>query len=499
MNFLLFASFVAATLFELVRGDGEVAKLTHQHVNLTQLISRINVKLDEVVDADLDKIAKVYHQGNLCPFKRKVMTKIQNNEPISVMILGGSVTVGADLRNPGQQRWSTHFNDIMNAGWYTAHIDVNNQGKPACNVNIWVDMVSIFKNADVVIVDLSVNDQGFDLQELPAYYTSLVQLLDDLPNHPALLFHQAFRSGQKDRGEVEAHCPTDFTTCCDGVFFCRRWWDMHDYVTGVLKKYHVPYVSYRDLVWPEYQKPANNLNLFWNGRSHPDYKAHQLISKLISYGFMMQIKEAHRASCEDPAHQRYVSSALRDDSTRPICPTPLSQMLATDTDASKSSFLVNTVGDSWRFYNESKNKFGWLLETNQTTLQSLCSGSDGNSFCDAALPKHTLSLKVKLDVTNPVLQVKFLKSYVKEMGTAKLWLDDQINDAIVINSKWNAPYSVQNMVTVSKVKLEGVNGLMLGDQRILPSLTGGDHILNLAGVNMPSEKFKWKLLGVTTC
>lgn len=468
------------------------------HVNMTKLYEAINVPIDSVVDASMESLISVFQPGNLCPFRRNILSKMERNEPINIHILGGSVTVGADLRDPRNQRWSKSFEDTMNSGWYSNRINVHNQAIAACNVNIWVNMVSKFKDADMVIVDLSVNDQGFELQALPHYYTTLIQQLDNLPNHPALLFMQAFRSAQKDPNEVQKHCPADYTSCCDGVMFCRRWWEMHDFVAIALKKYRIPFVSYRNLVWPDYDHPANNVNLFWNGLSHPDYKAHRLISKLLSVGFMMQIRHVHRTDCSDVAKQQYLSPHLVDSSAHSVCSVPLVAMHAADTAESASSFDVQSSGAYWRFYNDSKNKFGWILETNKTSLQQECASSDGSTWCDAAIPKHTLTLRIKLSEDTPVIQLKYLKSYAEEMGSVKVWMDDDVSDAVELNSKWDSPYSVMHMATLSKQKLS-VNTLMLGETHIYPKLSKGEHLLRISGANMPAQKFKWKLLGVTTC
>lgn len=491
---LLVTLAVLRTSFGNAHSDAEAKMM--QHVNMTKLLELLNHPIDDVVDSSLESMMSVTQMGNLCPFKRKIFTKIQNGEPIDIHILGGSVTVGADLRNPKAERWSTHFEQIMNSGWYSNRINVHNQAIAACNVNIWVDMVSKFKGADLVIVDLSVNDQGFDLQVLPHYYTTLIQQLDSLPNHPALMFQQAFRSGQREQREVQVHCPNDYTTCCEGVLFCRRWWEMHDFVTIALKKYHVPYMSYRNLVWPEYEHPASNLNLFWNGLSHPDYKAHKLMAKLLSVGFMMQLKHAHKIDCEDTSKQQYVSSSQVDNTIRSACPSPLVTMMAKDVPTSISTFNVSAVGDYWRFYSDSKNKFGWILETNKTSMDTEC-GANGN-WCENARSRHTLALKIIMSSETPTVQLRFLRSYSPEMGSVKVWLDDKYNEAVELNGKWDSPYSVMNLATLSTKKLE-INSLMVGESHVTAMLTPGAHVLRITGANMPSDKFKWKLLGVTTC
>ena len=179
----------------------------HDHVKVGMLMVDINRTLDDVVDAHLGQIDRIYRTGNLCPFRRKVLSKMVHGEPVSIYILGGSVTFGAELPNRMQQRWSTSFENILNNGWYSSKISVANLGVGACNVDVWITRVREFSSADLVIVDLSVNDQGFVLTELPVYYKTLIQLLDELPNHPAIFFTQAFRTAKYDQRDVEAHCP----------------------------------------------------------------------------------------------------------------------------------------------------------------------------------------------------------------------------------------------------------------------------------------------------
>lgn len=230
------------------------------------------------------------------------MSKLNNGEKIKVLIVGGSVTYGADLPDRMGQRWSTYFTQLLNSGWYTGGIDVVNIGVGACNVDVWMYKVNQMSDADLVIVDLTVNDQGFDLQALPHLYRSFIQLIDEQPNHPALLFHQAFRTANRDFNDIKGHCPDQnaYGTCCNGFYYCKRWWDMQDFVGVALNSFGVPFMSYRDLAWPVFESPPDNLNVWWNGMSHPDAKAHKMIAKLLAYGFMMQVKDAHHSTqCTD--------------------------------------------------------------------------------------------------------------------------------------------------------------------------------------------------------
>jgi hypothetical protein len=317
-TFLVFTAFIllcALLGLRAAQGNRNLGEWTHTidhpHIHLGKLAAAINATIDPVVDASLNDLFRVYHPGNVCPFKRKVMSKLATGEKIKILIIGGSVTYGADLQDRMGQRWSTYFTQLLNSGWYSGGLEIVNIGVGACNVDVWMYKVSQMSDADLVIVDLTVNDQGFDLQALPHLYRTFVQLIDDQPNHPALLFHQAFRTANHDYNDINKHCPEEQShgTCCNGFYFCKRWWDMQDFVGIALNRLGVPFMSYRDLIWPSYENPPGTLDIWWNGMSHPDYKAHRMIAKLLAFGVMMQVKDAHGAThcTAEGDNSRYVT------------------------------------------------------------------------------------------------------------------------------------------------------------------------------------------------
>lgn len=244
INFLISAICFFSTI--IISSSSQLEDI-HKTVRLGKLVAAVNESLHDTIDASIPDMSKVYHEGNLCPFRRKIISKMAKSQDIEIMIVGGSVTYGADLKDRLNQRWSHRFEQIMNSGWYDGKIKINNKGVGACNIDVWIDRVPEFKSADLIIVDLSVNDQGFDLQALPHLYHSFIQLIDALPNHPALLFHQAFRTAKYDHGDIQAHCPKleDQGTCCNGYLYCKRWWDMQDFVAIPLSQYRVPFISFR--------------------------------------------------------------------------------------------------------------------------------------------------------------------------------------------------------------------------------------------------------------
>jgi hypothetical protein len=409
-------------------------------------------------------------------------------DKIVISLLGGSVTYGSDLKNRIEERWSTTFERLLNSGWYNGSFVVNNLGTGACNVDCWINRVRQFSNADLVLVDLSVNDQGFDLQVLPHLYTTLIQLLDGLPNHPALLFLYAFRTANFDADDLKGHCPNKYDqgVCCGGYTWCKKWYDMQDWVVIALKKYSVPFISYRDLVWPVYSKPPPDLPLFWNGLSHPDYKAHRLMAKLAAFAVLKQAKEARgKRSCRNGSSWRYVNEEIGDSTVKRICPTPLTFQQAEDGNASSVASFQLVGKTEWKFFNDSRRKYGWIYETTRSDIQNICGSR--NSWCPKAVSASKISFLVEFGST-PTLQLSFLKSYTDVMGTAVIWIDDRPDVNVSVASKWgrDVRYSVQHYVTLSNSTLNGTNPLITGDIIVLPTITHGRHILNIAAT-MPIQ------------
>mmetsp|Transcript_65309 Transcript_65309/g.128431 ORF Transcript_65309/g.128431 Transcript_65309/m.128431 type:complete len:524 (-) Transcript_65309:91-1662(-) len=476
----------------------------HPHIHLGKLATVINSTIDPIVDASLAELARVYHPGNLCPFKRKISSKLSKGEKIKIIIAGGSVTYGADLQDRMKQRWSTYFTELLTSGWYSGGVEVVNIGVGACNVDTWIYKVHEMNSADLVIVDLTVNDQGFDLQALPHLYKTFIQLIDELPNHPALLFHQAFRTAKKDASDITKHCPgeNEHGSCCNGFLFCKRWWDMQDFVGIALNKLGVPFMSYRDLAWPVFESPPDQLDVWWNGMSHPDYRAHKMIAKLLAFGFMMQVKDAHTSThCTiDGDDSRYVSSTEIDQTVRPICSEALTLMHAGNSPESVEFIPGKVTGGSnmWRYFNDSQLKYGWILEASKEAIAQKC--SQGETWCSSAIEASIISFDVELG-PSPRLQVSFLKSQFENMGHIAMWVDDKREHTVLINGWWDMPYSVAHTMTFTRDPLVNYSTAVVGDVELLPSLSVGKHVVHFS---LPPESnkhngFKWKLLGLTAC
>ena len=486
-------------------------------------------------------------------------------------LIGGSETWGVDLVHRDAEKWTTILDHYLNSGWYSGKFIVVNRGIRACGIDAWIWQTTRFVGADLVIVDASVNDQALDMQSLPHHYKFLIERMADLPNSPALMFMQLFRltPDNSSKSEVYQQCPQTFGHCCgNGVLYCPQWWDMHDYVTGTLQKYNLPYLSYRDLVWPSYHSPPSNLLSFWNGMSHPDYKTHALIGKLAAYGIIRQLEESHKLSSACARGAEYATKyivgkdTIEDAELQSICSNPLSKMTS-DGKQDESRFVLHTpISSRWRYFDDIPSKFGWLFFESRSNVTSLCSSTrrllrqrrldvhhshtvsevvsssdsqdkhaninvnatagsvrfttkPGNlrrlesiptpkvtSFCQQFVEQSTISYDVEFSASNPMLQLTYLKSYSEDMGKVMIWLDDNIEETLVISGYWTNEYSVSHLITISPHPILNVSSLLLGESAVLPSLTTGKHVLHIAPrdfISTKSNNLKWKLIGITAC
>ena len=66
---------------------------------------------------------------------------------------------------------------------------------------------------------------------------------------------------------------------------------------------------------------------------------------------------------------------------------------------------------------------------------------------------------------------------------------------------WESEYSVTNVITIVQRNDLNISSILMGNSKVIPSLSYGDHLLHIAiPTNTPKKhKFKWKLIGITSC
>lgn len=491
-----------------------------QRFNMTRLRDAVARYL--AVDASWDAFQHAYHEGDVCPFWRAAGQKLFTaKNPLQIFVVGGSATVGNELLDPTNERWSARLSEYLSSaeGWYEGPpINVTNVAVSGCDVTCWYPMVAAALDlADVVMVDLTVNDQYFrDLSVLPRAYAGLVELLYALPKRPALLFVTTFRTANRNVDDMRKHCGNDTASqggCCGGYYWCKRWYDMHDGAVTVLEQQGIPYISYRDLVWPDYGNPPADLTYYWNGLSHPDMNGHQLIAKAVAYMFMRQVN----AAIEKTIGALPGAEVCKDTSPPPLLfertfagalSRPLTQMLATDSPSSKKVFTFSApVPAAWSFYNDTGTKYGWILEPDVAGLVESCgiaesissrmAGNDSLLSCEAAVTTTTLTVPLTLS-SSRVVVISYLRSYKPHMGSVVVWVDgDRLNN-VTLDGHWDSNYQLTQTATLTGSGSSKASG---ADVLVLPTLRAGKHAISIAvdaAALTRGPGFKWKLLGITS-
>lgn len=181
------------------------------------------------------------------------------------------MTYGAGINENLREelRWTSSFERTINSfKWCNSSIEVNNIAIPATNIDVWIEKVRFTEaaQADLVIVDEQVNDQVFELDALPPLYHKFISILDSFPNHPAILFTQTFITANNEFHDIMNKCLGDgeWGGCCGEYYWCKRMWEMQDFTQVPLDHFAIPYISYRDLFWPNYYDNSN-VRAYWNG------------------------------------------------------------------------------------------------------------------------------------------------------------------------------------------------------------------------------------------
>lgn len=125
------------------------------------------------------------YEGSNARFRR-VLRKALAGQPILVGVLGGSVTKGHGLTNP-DQNWTFKLLDQLRMLLPMSEIELVNGAVPATGTDYFsmCFQVHIPEDVDLVIIELSINDQRIEPNAIA--YEWLLRGLLNLPKRPAIL------------------------------------------------------------------------------------------------------------------------------------------------------------------------------------------------------------------------------------------------------------------------------------------------------------------------
>lgn len=64
----------------------------------------------------------------------------------------------------------------------------------------------------------------------------------------------------------------------------------------VARELGLPVVSYRAAIWPEFDKPPEDMLLFWGQHAHPAVLTHELYSDMVKYALLHLLPQSLNAT-----------------------------------------------------------------------------------------------------------------------------------------------------------------------------------------------------------
>ena len=246
----------------------------------------------EPVDINAGLTDKMYKRALLSEGNRSriaaAMKKAEKGEPVTVGVIGGSITQGSCASNPAnsyaglfQKYWADKFPD--------SEITLVNAGIGGTNSYLGVhraDEQLLSAKPDVVIVEFSVNDGDRVMNKYS--YDSLVRMILTAEGDPAVILL--------------------FTTQENGT-------SMQEVHKEIGLAYDLPMLSYREAVYPEVAAGTLDWKAISPDNIHPNDAGHSLIGQIISryldsvYDDMDNIDDTAAAFTADPYTADYYRGA----------------------------------------------------------------------------------------------------------------------------------------------------------------------------------------------
>lgn len=246
----------------------------------------------EPVDLEAGLTDKMYQRALLNEGNRSrlaaAMKKAENGEPVTVGVIGGSITQGSLASNQANC-YAELFHTYWTEKFPGSEINFVNAGIGGTNSYLGVhraDEQLLSAKPDVVIVEFSVNDTDKVMNKYS--YDSLVRKILNAESDPAVILL--------------------FTTQEDGT-------SLQDVHKEIGLAYDLPMLSYREVVYPEVAAGTLNWKDISPDNIHPNDAGHSLIGQLLSryldsvYDDLANIDDTATAFTADPYTSDYYKNA----------------------------------------------------------------------------------------------------------------------------------------------------------------------------------------------
>lgn len=457
----------------------------------------------------IDDVQRSLVPGNFCNF-RHIADKVRSAEPLHIYVVGGSMTAGHGCVDGNRQdatcAWPSRLKSKLSAYFNASEVHVHNVARPGWDYGTFVenpDAIEELVEADVVIVDLVVNSQAYGAEDLEKHMTDVDAFLSYLTrptlsgasrwNSHAILFVETFRTCAFSDLDCNYHCAPEQQghTVCDlagqprTYSWCNRWWYMADLEIPIIKHYQIPVVHFRDAVWPTISQPSRFLPCIWNGLSHPDAVAHELMASLIAYGLAyITLQSEIVVNCPLNGHPPLPTPPFHQQlETKRFCSsTP--ESLRMRADMPESFQPLGSMG--WWLREDVIGKPGWLYEGGNSTDPEMA----------------VIWFKVRFSVS-PQLEVTFLRTYEK-IGRVQMLIGPENMTKTSLHQAFKT-YTLdgyhQNHISVPYMQIfvHSENKATGGGCDLLPRQVGvGPFVIAFRPLES-SRNSKFKLISLSSC
>ena len=368
------------------------------------------------------KLMRSFIPGSIESWNR-VVKALNFGKEINIVVLGGSMTTGSECGPRDVDgthllcAWSTFVSSWISRQYPLWKVKLNNIARGGMSAGSWNTWPQIGPgSSDVYIIDTTVNAQVYCnarqsddiLSQITIDMANLITRLlstrgEATDSSPAILMVQTFRTCSTEINDCKGHCKNSELKSLEreSYSWCECWWRMGDYEAQAARSLDIPVASYRDAIWPNINSPPIDLPFFWNGLSHPDRVAHELVSDVVKYALQQLFLSSSRVESGNPSvdllpqQSSETSTQSAGCSSRSFLDSPYFSVGVHDIKTFKSASL--RAGSAWSFYEDRPLKPGWI-----GNWISRLGDEDGASL--------TVSFNVIFS-DNPRLELTYVRSY----------------------------------------------------------------------------------------
>ena len=274
---------------------------------------------------------------------------------------------------------------------------------------------------------------------------------------------------------------------------CARLWDYPGLEAQVARDLGIPVISYRDAVWPDFERPPLDMPLFWDHQRHPSPLSSGLYSDMVKFALMSLLLPGDTRTLEPgkcpgiPLDAAAFSARWALGTSAPSC-----AMRNPNAGAQTMLPLPSEVIGPWELRADVKDRaIGWVVQYDPTSGVPMA-----------------ITFPVVFS-SNPRLEVTVLRSYENFLDASLSFNDPECaagsfhagDDHMRLRGSWEQRFSLPDTTVWDPSGLASAFAKADDSVRELPCTTTPGKTYNVTITVSPGAAIrgKVKILGVVGC